>query len=118
VPTQRSAYAFALGAWTALLHLGEGHPQQVAKWRRRQPRGLQEVLKAINRGCRRRHSGALWRMPKAVIARCNSALPEREMAGWWWRGPDSKSDCCCSMDAFELEVSGSATGREAADGLA
>jgi hypothetical protein len=46
------------------------------------------------------------------------ALPEREMAGWLWRGPDSKSDCCCSMDAFELEVSGSATGREAADGLA
>jgi putative transposase len=24
------------------------------------------------------------------------ALPEREMAGWWWQGPDSKSDCCCS----------------------
>ena len=46
------------------------------------------------------------------------ALSEREMAGRWWQGPDSESDCCCSMDAFELEVSGSATGREAADGLA
>jgi transposase-like protein len=46
------------------------------------------------------------------------ALPEREMAGRWWQGPDSKSDCCCSMDAFELEVSGAVTGREAADGLA
>jgi hypothetical protein len=46
------------------------------------------------------------------------ALPEREVAGWWWQGPDSKSDCCCSMDAFELEVSGAVTGREAADGLA
>jgi hypothetical protein len=46
------------------------------------------------------------------------ALPEREMAGRWWLGPDSESDCCCSMDAFELEVSGAVTGREAADGLA
>jgi putative transposase len=46
------------------------------------------------------------------------ALPEREMAGWWWLGPDSESDCCCSMDAFELEVSGAVTGREAIDGLA
>jgi putative transposase len=46
------------------------------------------------------------------------ALPEREMAGRWWQGPDSESDCCCSMDAFELEVSGAVTGREAADGLA
>jgi putative transposase len=46
------------------------------------------------------------------------ALPEREMAGWWWQGPDSESDCCCSMDAFELEVSGAVTGREAIDGLA
>jgi putative transposase len=46
------------------------------------------------------------------------ALPEREMAGRWWQGPDSKSDCCCSMDAFELEVSGAVTGREAIDGLA
>src|SRR5215217_3378700 len=46
------------------------------------------------------------------------ALPEREMAGWWWLGPDSESDCCCSMDAFELEVSGAATRREAGDGLA
>ena len=46
------------------------------------------------------------------------ALPEREVAGWWWQGPDSESDCCCSMDAFELEVSGAVTGREAADGLA
>ena len=46
------------------------------------------------------------------------ALPEREMAGWWWLGPDSESDCCCSMDAFELEVSGAVTGREAGDGLA
>jgi Transposase, Mutator family len=46
------------------------------------------------------------------------ALPEREMAGRWWQGPDSESDCCCSMDAFALEVSGSATGREAIDGLA
>jgi transposase-like protein len=45
-----------------------------SKWRRPQPRGLQEVLKTINRGCRRRHSGALWRTPKAVIARRNSAL--------------------------------------------
>jgi hypothetical protein len=26
------------------------------------------------------------------------ALPEREMAGWCWRGPDSESDCCCRMD--------------------
>ena len=33
-------------------------------------------------------------------------------------GPDSESDCCCSMDAFELEVSGAVTGREAIDGLA
>ena len=40
------------------------------------------------------------------------------MAGWWWLGPDSESDCCCSMDAFELEVSGAVTGREAIDGLA
>jgi hypothetical protein len=40
------------------------------------------------------------------------------MAGWWWLGPDSESDCCCSMDAFELEVSGAVTGREAGDGLA
>ena len=46
------------------------------------------------------------------------ALPEREMAGRWWQGPDSESDCCCSMDAFELEVSGAVTGREAIDGLA
>jgi hypothetical protein len=46
------------------------------------------------------------------------ALPEREMAGGWWQGPDSESDCCCSMDAFELEVSGAVTGREAGDGLA
>ena len=46
------------------------------------------------------------------------ALPEREMAGRWWQGPDSESDCCCSMDAFELEVSGVVTGREAIDGLA
>jgi hypothetical protein len=46
------------------------------------------------------------------------ALPEREVAGWWWRGPDAESDCCCSMDAFELEVSGAVTGREAGDGLA
>jgi hypothetical protein len=46
------------------------------------------------------------------------ALPEREMAGWWWLGPDSESDCRCSMDALELEVSGHATGHEAADGLA
>jgi putative transposase len=46
------------------------------------------------------------------------ALPEREVAGWWWQGPDSESDCCCSMDAFELEVSGAVTGREAGDGLA
>jgi transposase-like protein len=46
------------------------------------------------------------------------ALPEREMAGWRWQGPDSESDCCCSMDAFELEVSGAVTGREAGDGLA
>jgi hypothetical protein len=37
------------------------------------------------------------------------------MAGWWWQGPDSESDCCCSMDAFELEVSGAVTGREAID---
>ena len=33
-------------------------------------------------------------------------------------GPDSESDCCCSMDAFELEVSGAVTGREVIDGLA
>jgi hypothetical protein len=46
------------------------------------------------------------------------ALPEREMAGRWWQGPDSESDCCCSMDAFELEVSGAVTWREAIDGLA
>jgi hypothetical protein len=46
------------------------------------------------------------------------APPEREMAGRWWQGPDSESDCCCSMDAFELEVSGAVTGREAIDGLA
>ena len=46
------------------------------------------------------------------------ALPEREMAGRWWQGPDSESDCCCSMDAFELEVSGAVTEREAIDGLA
>jgi len=46
------------------------------------------------------------------------ALREREVAGWWWLGPDSESDCCYGMDGFELGVSGSATGRGAADDLA
>jgi len=43
----------------ALLHLSEGRRQRVAKWRPLPAKSYKKVLKAINRECRRRHSGAL-----------------------------------------------------------
>jgi putative transposase len=96
--------------------LHRSHPGAAASLRE----GLAETLTVIRLGVpptlarTLRSTNAIWvfSFPHQL------ARPEREVAGWWWQGPDSESDCCCSMDAFELEVSGAVTGREAGDGLA
>jgi putative transposase len=96
----RSAYhaASALDAQAQLealaRELDKTHPGAAASLRE----GMAETLTVLRLGvpptlARTLHStNPIWvfSFPHQL------ALPEREMAGWWWQGPDSKSDCCCN----------------------